>query len=110
VGVGADNRISGVKILAHQDTPGLGANAASPSYYVDRPRGITFYGQFKGKPVADPFEVKGDVQAVTASTVTSKAVADSVKAAGAAAAAWFASQAGVHAPAAGTAAAPGGIQ
>ncbi|MDR2159976.1 MAG: FMN-binding protein [Treponema sp.] len=110
VGVGAGNRISGVKILEHQDTPGLGANAASPSYYVDRARGITFYGQFKDKSTADPFEVKGDVQAITASTITSKAVADSVKAAGAAAAAWFASQAGAHTPAAGTAAAPGGIQ
>jgi hypothetical protein len=61
---------------------------------VDRVRGITFYGQFKDKSTADPFEVKGDVQALTASTVTSKAVADSVKAAGTAAAAWFASQAG----------------
>jgi electron transport complex protein RnfG len=114
VGVGADNRISGVKILEHQDTPGLGANAASPSYYVDRTRGITFYGQFKDKPVTDPFEVKGDVQAITASTITSRAVADSVKAAGAGAAAWFASRAGSGAAginaAAGTAAAPGEIQ
>jgi electron transport complex protein RnfG len=93
VGVGADNRISGVKILEHQDTPGLGANAASPSYYVDRAGGITFYGQFKGKSAADPFEVKGDVQAITASTITSRAVADSVRAAGTAAAAWFAANA-----------------
>jgi electron transport complex protein RnfG len=115
VGVGTDNRISGVKILEHQDTPGLGANAASPSYYVDRARGITFYGQFKDKSVTDPFEVKEDVQAITASTITSRAVADSVKAAGAGAAAWFASRAGgsaagVNTTAAGTAAASGGIQ
>ncbi|MDR1970868.1 MAG: RnfABCDGE type electron transport complex subunit G [Treponema sp.] len=94
VGIGADGRITGVKILEHQDTPGLGANAASPAYYVDRAGGITFYGQFKNKSVADPFEVKGDVQAITASTITSRAVSDSVKAAGTAAAAWFDSQAG----------------
>ena len=89
VGVGADGSITGVKILEHSDTPGLGANAASPSYFVDRAKGITFYGQFAGKKVSDPFEVKNDVAAITASTITSKAVAASVKAAGLAAAAWL---------------------
>ncbi|MDR0998964.1 MAG: FMN-binding protein [Treponema sp.] len=85
IGVSAEGRISGVRILEHQDTPGLGANAASPSYFVDRAGGITFTGQFTGKAVADPFEVKNDVEAITASTITSKAVADAVKAAGSAA-------------------------
>jgi electron transport complex protein RnfG len=89
VGVNAGGTIAGVRILEHQDTPGLGANAASPSYFVDRPRGITFAGQFAGKAVADPFEVKGDVIAITASTITSRAVADAVKAAGAAAATYL---------------------
>jgi electron transport complex protein RnfG len=92
VGVGADGSISGVKILEHADTPGLGANAASPSYFVDRARGITFYGQFAGKAVSDPFEVKNDVEAITASTITSRAVAASVKAAGLGAAAWLAGE------------------
>jgi electron transport complex protein RnfG len=82
VGVETGGKISGVKILEHQDTPGLGANAASASYYVDRAKGITFYGQFTGKAVNDPFEVKKDVAAITASTITSKAVSDAVKAAG----------------------------
>jgi electron transport complex protein RnfG len=82
VGIRADGKISGVKILEHQDTPGLGANAASASYYVDRAAGITFYGQFAGKAVSDPFEVKNDVAAITASTITSRAVSDAVKAAG----------------------------
>ena len=89
-GVGADGRITGVKIMEHADTPGLGANAASPSYFVDRANGITFYGQFAGKSVSDPFEVKGDVAAITASTVTSRAVAGAVKAAGLGVAAWLA--------------------
>jgi electron transport complex protein RnfG len=92
VGVGADGLISGVKILEHQDTPGLGANAASPSYFVDRDRGITFYGQFAGKGVWDPFEVRGDVEAITASTITSRAVTAAVKAAGIGAAAWLAGE------------------
>jgi electron transport complex protein RnfG len=82
VGVSAEGSITGVKIMEHADTPGLGANAASPSYFVDRPKGITFYGQFTGKKVTDPFEVKGDVIAITASTITSTAVTAAVKAAG----------------------------
>jgi electron transport complex protein RnfG len=88
-GVSVDKTITGVKIMEHSDTPGLGANAASPSYYVDRAKGITFYGQFAGKNIADPFAVKGDVAAITASTITSRAVASAVKAAGQAAAAWL---------------------
>jgi electron transport complex protein RnfG len=89
VGVNAGGTIAGVQILEHQDTPGLGANAASPSYFVDRSRGLTFTGQFTGKDAADPFEVKADVEAITASTITSRAVADAVKAAGRAAAAYL---------------------
>jgi electron transport complex protein RnfG len=79
VGVGADNTIVGVKILEHKDTPGLGANAASPSYT----------GQFTGKRTDAPFELKADVEAITAATITSRAVADTVKAAGRAAAAYM---------------------
>jgi electron transport complex protein RnfG len=90
VGVGADNKISGVKILEHSDTPGLGANAGSKTYYIDRTKGIHFYDQFAGKSVGDSFEPKQDVIAITAATVTSRAVAVSVKAAGEAASAWFA--------------------
>jgi electron transport complex protein RnfG len=91
VGVGVDGKISGVKILEHSDTPGLGANAASSKYYVDRANGIRFYDQFAGKNVSDRFLPKQDVIAITAATVTSRAVAASVKAAGDAAMAWFAS-------------------
>jgi electron transport complex protein RnfG len=89
VGVRADGMIAGVKILEHQDTPGLGANAASASYFVDKAAKLTFYGQFAGKPVTDPFEAKEDVEAVTASTITSRAVATLVKVSGTAAAAWM---------------------
>ena len=94
VGVGADGKINGVKILEHTETPGLGANAASNTYYVDRSRGIRFYDQFAGKSVGDAFEPKQDVIAITAATITSRAVAASVKAAAEAASAWFAAQGG----------------
>jgi len=105
VGVGVDGKITGVKILQHTETPGLGANAASPSYFVNRANGITFYGQFKEKSVNDRFAVKEDVTAITASTITSKAVSDAVKAAGLAATAWFNTGAN-----AGTISSAGGVQ
>jgi electron transport complex protein RnfG len=89
VGVGVDKRVTAVKIMEHSDTPGLGANAASPTYFVDRSRGITFYGQFAGKSVNDPFAVKDDIVSITASTITSRAVAAAVKAAGQAASEWL---------------------
>jgi len=91
-GVNVDGTITGVKIMEHSDTPGLGANAASPQYFVDKAREITFYGQFAGKSVNDPFEVKGDVIAITASTITSRAVTSAVKAAAVAVTSWFASR------------------
>jgi electron transport complex protein RnfG len=89
VGVSADGKITGVKILEHSDTPGLGANAMSPTYFVDRAKGLTFYGQFAGKKITDPFVVKEDIIAITASTITSRAVSASVKAAGLAFISWL---------------------
>ncbi|MDR2078676.1 MAG: FMN-binding protein [Treponema sp.] len=89
VGVDAGGKISGVKILDISDTPGLGANAASPGYFVDKPAGITFYGQFAGKSVNDPFEVNGDVIAITASTISSRSITTIVQTAGTAGKAWL---------------------
>ncbi|MDR0444049.1 MAG: RnfABCDGE type electron transport complex subunit G [Treponema sp.] len=90
VGVSVNETITGVRIMDHKETPGLGANAASPKYFVNREKGITFYGQFEKKKVTDPFTINNDVEAITASTITSTAVSDSVKAAGLAAKAFFA--------------------
>lgn len=89
VGVRTDRRLSGVRILSLSDTPGLGANAMNPTYFVEKSSKTTFPGQFKDKPVSDPFEVKNDVSAITASTITSKALTDMAKAAALAGAAWL---------------------
>ena len=94
VGTSVDGKISRVKIMSHADTPGLGANAAKANYYVDRSAGITFYDQFAGKKVSDPFESKNDVIVITAATITSNAVSGIVRAAGRAAAQWLAEGAG----------------
>jgi electron transport complex protein RnfG len=85
VGVEKRGTIGGVKILEHKDTPGLGAHAAESNYFIDQARTTTFYGQFTGKSLSDPFEVKDDVAAITAATVTSRAVSRVVKTAGTAA-------------------------
>ena len=94
VGVSTDSKICGVRILENKDTPGLGANAGSNTYYVDRAKGIHFFQQFTGKSTNEPFVAKQDVIPITAATITSRAVAASVKAAGEAASAWFTSGAG----------------
>lgn len=80
VGVALDRRIAGVRILDGKDTPGLGANAMNPTFFVDKSKKTTFPGQFAGKALSDPFEVKNDVVAITASTITSKAITKMIKA------------------------------
>ncbi|MHC6203510.1 FMN-binding protein [Breznakiellaceae bacterium SP9] len=90
VGVDSSGKISRVKIMELSDTPGLGANAASDTYFVDRAKGTTFYGQFAGKSVNDAFEPKEDVIAITASTITSTAISKIVKVAGIAGKEWLA--------------------
>ena len=81
VGVSTDGTITGVKVLENKDTPGLGANAASPTYYVDKATKTTFPGQFAGKKLTDGFVVKKDVIAITSATITSRAITNLVQAA-----------------------------
>lgn len=69
VGVDAGTRsVVGVKVLNHEETPGLG----------DRITSEDFLNQFMGKPVDDPFVVGGDVDGITAATVSSTAVTNLV--------------------------------
>jgi Na+-translocating ferredoxin:NAD+ oxidoreductase subunit G len=89
IGVSADGKIVGARVLTLADTPGLGANAVNPAYFVDKSKKTTFAGQFTGKPVSDPFEVKKDVIAISASTITSKALTAIVKQAGLAGREWL---------------------
>lgn len=85
VGVSTDGTIAGVKVLENKDTPGLGANAANPKYYVDKATRTTFPGQFAGKKLTDAFEVKKDVIAITSATITSRSITNLVQAVGTAA-------------------------
>ncbi|MDD5729983.1 MAG: RnfABCDGE type electron transport complex subunit G [Candidatus Omnitrophica bacterium] len=64
-GMKNDGTIIAVKILNHNETPGLGARVAEHS----------FTGQFANKNIRD----LNQVQAITGATISSKAVMDSVK-------------------------------
>jgi electron transport complex protein RnfG len=77
VGISADGTVAGIRITQLSDTPGLGAYASSDNYLVDKASGVSFYGQFAGKRASANFAVRkdgGDIIAITAATITSRAV------------------------------------
>ena len=76
VGVGADGTCTGVSIISHAETSGLGANATKED----------FRAQFVGKANVAVTKDGGDIAALTGATITSRAVCDGVNAAIAAAA------------------------
>ncbi len=71
VGLSSAGKVTGIKILSHTETPGLGANAPLPK----------FSDQYKNKPIKEKLEVvkvapskDNQIQAITGATITSKAV------------------------------------
>ncbi|RJQ62698.1 MAG: RnfABCDGE type electron transport complex subunit G [Desulfobacteraceae bacterium] len=77
--VGVDiksDKIIGVGVTNHNETPGLGARASSDA---------AFAGQFKGRPLTETFKVRADggqVDALSGATFTSRGVADAITTAG----------------------------
>lgn len=73
VGISLDGNISGYKVIDHKETPGLGTKVTEER----------FANQFKGiNPSRIDFRVKkdgGDIDAVTAATISSRAVIDAVQ-------------------------------
>lgn len=73
VGVLANGNINKVSVLSQAETPGLGANMTN----------ARFIGQFDGKnPSNYNLKVKkdgGDIDAITAATISSRAVAEAIK-------------------------------
>ena len=73
VAVTPDKKISGYKIMSHNETPGLGDQATKPK----------FSGQFAGKGIENLEVVKvheeGKIDAITGATITSRAVTLAVK-------------------------------
>lgn len=79
VGISKDgNKVTGIKVMQHSETPGLGAKSTDPAWQE----------QFKGKPLKDALVVTKDavkkpneVKAITAATITSRAVVTGINAA-----------------------------
>ena len=72
VGILADGTLKNISVLQHAETPGLGSKMTEP----------TFKDQFNGKK-ADSFNIKvkkdgGEVDAITAATISSRAFCDAV--------------------------------
>ncbi len=75
VGISTEGEITGIKVVSHSETPGLGAKATEPS----------FQDQFMGMSTSSPLTViksgtasDNQVQAITGSTITTQAVTDGV--------------------------------
>jgi electron transport complex protein RnfG len=68
-----DKQITGIRILRHSETPGLGALAVKED----------FYGQFNGRALS-PLKVsksspgRDEIQAITSATITSRAITNAV--------------------------------
>lgn len=78
VGVGADGRITGIKVISQQETPGLGTKITEVRHGESD---SWFYRQFKGKSAEDNIKVKkdgGTIDAVTGATISPRAVTNSV--------------------------------
>ncbi|MBD3164283.1 RnfABCDGE type electron transport complex subunit G [Candidatus Woesearchaeota archaeon] len=70
-GIDTEKKLTGIRIMEHEETPGMGASALKPE----------FYSQFSGLP-ADKIALRrngGKIDAITGATITSSAVIDAVK-------------------------------
>lgn len=82
VGFTAEGKIFDITILEHQETPGLGDKIEKKKSY-DKQTGLYWNSQFIG---VDPSQLKltvrkdgGDVDAITAATITSRAFCDAIQ-------------------------------
>lgn len=74
VGVDREGVITGVGVLNHRETPGLGARITE-NFFLDK---------FRGKQLGDEIKLKrdgGKIDAITGATVSSRAVSEGVEAA-----------------------------
>lgn len=74
-GVDADGKVTGVKILEHNETAGLGANATNESFREQ------FIGLVSGITVSKDKTGDNSIDALTGATITSRAVTSAVNAA-----------------------------
>ena len=72
VGVDADFKCSGISVIKHAETSGLGANAASSADV-----GVNFRAQFVGEDESIAItKAGGKIDALTGATITSRALTE----------------------------------
>ncbi|WP_066684473.1 RnfABCDGE type electron transport complex subunit G [Christensenella intestinihominis] len=73
IGIAADGKVTGVEITAHDETPGLGANATNPEW-------LEQFKETDGPLVVakSPTGAVNEVQALTGATITSRGVTNAV--------------------------------
>jgi electron transport complex protein RnfG len=76
VGFTLDGNITGMRVGAHQETPGLGAKATTESFYSQY-ENLSADGQI-GVIKEVPSEGENAVQAITSATITTVAITDGV--------------------------------
>jgi electron transport complex protein RnfG len=67
-----NDKIVGIGVTTHSETPGLGARAKTDKAFVE---------QFKGLSINDPFKVRGDggdIDALSGATITSRGVCTAI--------------------------------
>ncbi len=75
-GINADGTVSGISVLDHGETPGLGAVAAATS-----DKGVQWRAQFEGVASAAVTKDGGQIEAISGATITSRAICAGVTAA-----------------------------
>lgn len=75
VGINPGGAIEGVRVLEHQETPGLGSKISETAPGEKEP---AFLRQFKGKP-ARSVALKKNIDTITGATISSKAVTDAIR-------------------------------
>ena len=69
VGINQSGKITGIQVLSHQETPGLG----------DRITKAIFLKRFIGKSKKDPIEPKVDIDAIAGATISTRAVCNGAR-------------------------------
>ncbi|MCX7803815.1 MAG: 4Fe-4S binding protein [Planctomycetota bacterium] len=69
VGLDREGRITGLKLLPHNETP----------IYVERVEDPRYLESYKGRRVTDPLVLGGDIQAITGATVTAEAICAGIR-------------------------------
>lgn len=70
VGISLDGEVTGVKVVDHKETPGLGSEVVE---------NLKFLEKFTGKKPNDPVKIGKDVDAVTGATISSKAITNAIR-------------------------------